>query len=117
MRHVLVTGGFGFLGSHLIEFLLSDPDNRVTVVDNLSSSPLPLEDLLSEIGHPETLTYSLTDVSKFCRTNGDSHFDEIYHLASVVGPAGVLPHAGRMAASIINDTMAVAKTALEHGAN
>jgi hypothetical protein len=29
----------------------------------------------------------------------------------------VLPHAGRMAASIINDTMAVAKTALEHGAN
>ena len=35
-RHVLVTGGAGFVGSHLVDRLLDD-GATVTVVDNLSS--------------------------------------------------------------------------------
>jgi UDP-glucose 4-epimerase len=36
MRH-FVTGGAGFIGSHLVDRLLKDKDNHVTVYDNLSS--------------------------------------------------------------------------------
>jgi len=36
MRH-FVTGGAGFIGSHLVDRLLWDTDNSVTVYDNLSS--------------------------------------------------------------------------------
>jgi dTDP-glucose 4,6-dehydratase len=35
-EHVLVTGGAGFIGSHLVDLLLADHDRRVTVVDRLS---------------------------------------------------------------------------------
>jgi dTDP-glucose 4,6-dehydratase len=36
-RSVLVTGGAGFIGSHLVDLLMVDPDTRVTVLDRLST--------------------------------------------------------------------------------
>jgi UDP-glucuronate 4-epimerase len=36
MKKVLVTGGAGFIGSHLVDHLLSHSDFRVTVLDNFN---------------------------------------------------------------------------------
>jgi len=37
-KNILVTGGAGFIGSHLVDAL--DPSNKITVLDNLSSGKL-----------------------------------------------------------------------------
>lgn len=36
-RHVLVTGGAGFIGSHLVDALLAEPDTHVAVLDRLDA--------------------------------------------------------------------------------
>ncbi len=116
MKRILVTGGFGFLGSHLVELLLGDTDNSVHVIDNLSTNPVPIDDLLKESDSFARLRHSVIDVQGFCKSWRGERYEEIYHLASVVGPAGVLPHAGRIAMSIVNDTIAVANLAMSCGA-
>ena len=37
MKNILVTGGAGFIGSHLVDRLLSEGDFRITVVDNFDA--------------------------------------------------------------------------------
>lgn len=105
--NILVTGGMGFIGSHLIDRLLAE-GNHVHVVDNLSTSPIPLNQLLSEMGHPANLTYDIKPISLYFNDWMDQReapcFDQIYHLASPVGPAGILQYAGRMVKMINDDT-------------
>jgi UDP-glucose 4-epimerase len=106
MNRILVTGGFGFLGSHLVEALVADDRNQVHVVDRLSSNPVPLDELLDELGRPPNLSFTIEDVRNFA-VETSMVFDEIYHLASVVGPAGVIPHASMIVRSVVDSTYAV----------
>ena len=39
MKNIVVTGGAGFIGSHLVEFLVKK-NFKVTVIDNLSNGNL-----------------------------------------------------------------------------
>jgi UDP-glucose 4-epimerase len=113
IRHILVTGGFGFIGGHLIQRLLQDRDNRVHVVDNLSSNPIPVDILLADLNYPDALTYDTCSVKDFCQQNERSDWSMIYHLASPVGPVGVLKYAGSMAKIITEDTYGLMRIALQ----
>ena len=112
--HVLVTGGFGFIGTHLVERLLHDGSVRVHVVDNLSSHSIDVKAFVSGLGEPPSLTWDIASVEDFCRRK-PTGFDEIYHLASVVGPVGVLPHAGRIAGAVVGDAYRIIELGLACG--
>lgn len=112
---ILVTGGFGFIGGHLIARLLKD-GHYVHVVDDLSSNPIPYQDLLAEIGSQKHLNYSLDSIQDLLISTMLPHWDAIYHLASPVGPAGILRFGGSLAKQIIDDTAAVTHLALEKNA-
>jgi len=116
--NILISGGFGFLGSHLVEVLLESSSHHIHVVDDLSTSPLPLKRLLEEIGpHEGRLTYDISTVAEYCQCSPDRPIDQIYHLASVVGPAGVIPHMGKIVQAIVGDTYLMLDLAARHGAS
>src|SRR5262245_48505659 len=82
MAKCLVTGGAGFIGSHLTEALLA-AGHHVTVLDNLSTGQA--ENLKGLEGHPR-LTFqagSITDQMLVAEVVRDA--DVIYHLAAAVG--------------------------------
>jgi UDP-glucose 4-epimerase len=82
-EHILVTGGAGFIGSHLVERLLGD-GKSVTVIDDCSTGRL--ENLRSVKGHPG-LEIIQAKVSECGKPLNDlaRESQAIYHLAAVVG--------------------------------
>lgn len=116
MKKILVTGGFGFIGGHLVEELVKDPQCFVHVVDNLSSIPIPHEEFLSVIGFPKNLSYSICSIQDYFKNlNCVPIYNEIYHLASPVGAVGVLAQGGRMVKSVVRDSYCLMEFALHHG--
>lgn len=78
--HVLVTGGAGFLGSHLSDRLIAD-GHRVTAVDNFSTGrPANIAHLL---GHP-AYAFVRADVTTPWVVEGK--IDAVAHLASPASP-------------------------------
>jgi UDP-glucose 4-epimerase len=89
MKHCLVTGGAGFIGSHLAEALLARGD-RVSVVDDESTGSI--DNLAAVINHPR-LAYTkgtVADEELVSRLGAD--VDEVYHLAAAVGVALIAEH-------------------------
>ncbi len=82
MKHCLVTGGAGFIGSHLVEFLLSE-GHRVSVIDDESTGSV---DNLAAVMKNPNLSYTkgtAADRELVRRRLLDA--DEVYHLAAAVG--------------------------------
>lgn len=61
MKNIIVTGGCGFIGSHLVEKLLEE-GNRVTVIDNLSTGRI---DNLMHLIDNQNLALKIEDISNF----------------------------------------------------
>lgn len=80
--HVLVTGGAGFIGSHLVERLLND-GKSVVVIDDLSTGRL--ENLKTAKTNPrlKIIRSKISDCKELPRLAAQAEF--IFHLAATVG--------------------------------
>ena len=91
MKNILITGGAGFLGTHSVEKYLEN-DYKVTVIDNFSTAVINEKN--SVLKNVNLINGNILDYQSFELLG---KFNLILHLASPVGPAGILKHSGRMA--------------------
>ncbi|MGD9724077.1 MAG: NAD-dependent epimerase/dehydratase family protein [Pirellulales bacterium] len=82
MKHVLITGGAGFIGSHLAEALIAR-DYRVTVLDDESTGTA--ENLAAVRDHFNFSFVQGSAADKGLVRSLISDVDEVYHLAAAVG--------------------------------
>ncbi|ADQ67271.1 NAD-dependent epimerase/dehydratase family protein [Halogeometricum borinquense] len=108
-QHAVVTGGAGFLGSHLVDSLLND-GYQVTVLDNFGS------------GRPENLEH--VDAERFETINHDvsepfpslNNVGVVYHFASRASPKDFDSHAVEIALANGMGTHNALQFASEHEA-
>jgi len=84
MKEILITGGAGFVGSHLVERYLNT-DYRVTVIDNVETGNIRNFDKLNNIQNLEVI---VADINTMNKKELDRHIRKaslVYHLASPVG--------------------------------
>lgn len=77
---VMVTGGAGFLGSHLCERMLNAGHTVVAVDNFVTGNPTNLEDFQD---HPE---FAFVEANVIDGLPVEGRFDRIYHLASPASP-------------------------------
>jgi len=79
---ILITGGAGFIGSHLAERLLNE-GHHVNVIDNLSTGSLDNIETFKEHSH---FRYTIgTILNRELMEKLVSGVDQVYHLAAAVG--------------------------------
>lgn len=105
---ILVTGATGFIGRTLIRELLKKSDiESIECVDNLCNSAFHVTDPLFLDTRVCVKIVSVKDY-----VHSGTKFDIIYHLASPVGPVGVLKFPGTMGQMIVDDTFRMAQLAI-----
>jgi dTDP-glucose 4,6-dehydratase len=87
MERTLITGGAGFLGSHLCDFFI-DRDHEVICMDNLIKKE-NIENIAHLMGH-ERFKFIKYDVTEYLHVNGK--LDNILHFASLASPKDYLDY-------------------------
>lgn len=92
MKHILVTGGAGFIGSHLVETLLAKGDHEIYCIDNFDpfyAYAIKEQNLQTAASHPLFHLYqfdlALTTPQELLRAFEEVSFDAIIHLAAKAG--------------------------------
>lgn len=109
MKKVIVTGGLGFIGSHLVSLLLRK-GVHVVIIDNKATNVVEKSFFSNnnyQIFHQSIQKVNLSKIKDV---------DNVFHLASILGPTGVLSHGGNIGMSIVNDTVSLRDYCIQKGA-
>ena len=119
MKNLLITGGAGFIGSHLVDRLLSSNVERITVVDDFNDfyNPSIKRDNIRE--HLKDPRYSIheldiRDAAALKQVFKESNFDCVVHLAARAGVRPSLSEPQLYTETNINGTVNLLELARQH---
>jgi len=120
MKSILITGGAGFIGSHLVDRLLSEGEWRVSVVDDLNDFYDPAIKRANASPHENNSNYQLfkadiRDQAALRNIFAGNGFDCLVHLAARAGVRPSLDEPRLYAETNINGTLNLLELAREHG--
>ena len=120
MKNILISGGAGFIGSHLVDRLLAEGEWNVSVVDDFNDFYDPAIKRANVSRHEKDSNYRLfeadiRDKSALEKLFAESSFDSIVHLAARAGVRPSLEQPLLYAETNINGTLNLLELARAHG--
>lgn len=121
-NNLLITGGAGFIGSHLVDRLLATGVDHITVVDDFNDFYAPVVKRANVQAHLADSRYSLAEVDIRDRATLEklfaaNHFDCIVHLAARAGVRPSLSEPQLYIETNINGTMNLLELARRYKVN
>jgi len=85
MKNILITGGAGFIGSHVLRLISKNNDYNITVIDNLHTGFKEAVDIVSKEASANInfVKLDLRDSSQFEKIE-DKKFDAVLHFAALL---------------------------------
>jgi len=119
MRNILVTGGAGFIGSHLVDRLLGEGGWQITVVDDFNDFYSPEIKHANIAEHLRSPNYRLVDAdirdaATMAALFTEYKFDVVVHLAARAGVRPSLSEPKLYAETNINGTLNLLELARQH---
>lgn len=119
-KSILVTGGAGFIGSHLVDRLLNEGVWHVTVIDDFNDFYSPAIKRSNISAHLRNEHYDLIEADirnyeRLAEVFAARKFDVIVHLAARAGVRPSLAEPKLYAETNINGTLNLLELAREHG--
>jgi UDP-glucose 4-epimerase len=111
LRRILVTGGAGFIGSHLVDFLVSQKLGQIVVIDNLKRGRLG--NLAKSIDRIEFIDGDIRNRELIER--GTQGIDIIFHLAAQSNVLGAVEDVDYSFTSNVAGTLEVLRAAKQSG--
>jgi UDP-glucuronate 4-epimerase len=120
MKNILITGGAGFIGSHLVDRLLAESGWRITVVDDFNDFYDPAikrENVRARLGNPDfkLVEADIRNYEALSRAFAETDFDCIVHLAARAGVRPSLREPRLYVETNINGTLNLLELARVHG--
>lgn len=82
--NILITGGAGYIGSHVVKAFLEQKQHKITILDNLCKGSIKAINALKSVGEFEFVKQNLEDLDALEKLFDERKFEAVIHFAAFI---------------------------------